>query len=230
MHILKDPDSRPEIFKMLRNFDLARFSSTYSSLATLLARLRRSTHTQVTFATPPGQTTVPQDPNLSGGSTSTTSSSSSAESKGEPFAQNVATDLLKATYSTVAEWMTRLEWVNPDAKLYLSPQHVTNPNLSVLIIVALSNKCKYVSARRNWLRRSMMAVYPCIFQRDPASGRESRRVVLSVEVARLHNIANKSRPNGKNMQRKTMKTLKIAMLRKHMLKCLVKYVILNSMM
>ena len=126
MHVLKDPDSHPELFKMLRSLDLTEFNSTYSSLAALLARLRRSTHTQVTFATPPGQTTIPQDPNLSGGSTSTTSSSSSAESKRELFAQNVATDFLKATYFTVAEWMTRLEWVNPHAKLHLSPQYVTN--------------------------------------------------------------------------------------------------------
>jgi len=126
MHVLKDPDNRPEIFKMLRGLDLTEFNSTYSSLATLLARLRRSTHAQVTFATPPGQTTVPQDPNLSGGSTSTTSSTSSAESKGELFAQHLALDFLKAAYSTVAEWMTRLEWANPHAKLYLSPQYVTH--------------------------------------------------------------------------------------------------------
>ena len=126
MHVLKDPDNRPEIFKMLRSLDLTEFNSTYSLLATLLARVRRSTHTQVTFATPPGQTTVPQDPNLSGGSTSTTSSTSSAELKGEPFAQNVATHFISATYSTVAEWMTRLDWVNSHDKLYLSPQYVLN--------------------------------------------------------------------------------------------------------
>lgn len=125
MHVLKDPDSRPEIFKMLRSLDLTEFNSTYLSLATLLARLRHSTHTQVTFATPPGKTTIPQDPNRSGGSTLTTSSSSSAESKGKPFAQSVETHFLSATYSTVAEWMSSLEWVNPDAKLYLSPQYLT---------------------------------------------------------------------------------------------------------
>ena len=130
MHLLKDPESRPEISKMLRRLDLTEFNSTYLSLAALLARLRHSAHTQVTIATPPGQITVPEDPNLSGGSTSTTSSSSSAESKGEPFAQNVATHFISATYSTVAEWLTRFEWANPHAKLYLFPQYITNTSLS----------------------------------------------------------------------------------------------------
>ena len=69
MHVLKDPDSHPEIFEMLRSLDLIEFNSTYLSLASLLARLRNSTHTQVAFATPPGRTTIPQDPNRSGGST-----------------------------------------------------------------------------------------------------------------------------------------------------------------
>ena len=124
MHVLKDPDSHPEIFEMLRRLDLIEFTSTYLSLANLLARLRRSTHSQIAFTTPPGQTTVPENPNRSAGSTSSTSSGSSTESKPEPYAQNVATDFIKATYSTVVKWMTRFEWVNPDAKLYLSPQYV----------------------------------------------------------------------------------------------------------
>ena len=147
MNVLKDPDSDPEILEMLRSLDLLEFNSTYLSLANLLARLRRSTHTQVAFATPPGQTTIPEDPNRSGGSTS---SSSSTESKPEPYAQNVATDFLKATYSTVVKWMRRFEWVNPDAKLYLSPQYVIV--FVVLIIAVLSRKWKYVSARRSWLK------------------------------------------------------------------------------
>jgi len=124
MHILKDPDSHPEILEMLSSLNLMGFNSTYLSLGNLLARLRRSTHSQIAFATPPGQTTVPENPNRSSGSTSSTSSGSSTESKPEPYAQNVAADFLKATYSTVVKWMTRFEWVNPDAKLYLSPQYV----------------------------------------------------------------------------------------------------------
>ena len=122
MNVLKDCEGNREIFKMLRALDLIEFNSTYLSLATLLARLLRSTHTQIAFATPPGQMTMPDDPNRSGGSTS---SSSSTESKPEPHAQNVATDFLKATYATVAEWMEDIEWINPECKLYLSPQYVT---------------------------------------------------------------------------------------------------------
>ena len=117
---LKIPTILPNL-QNVRSLSLTEFNSTYLSLATPLARLQHSTHRQVTFATPPGKTTIPQDPNRSGGSTLTTSSSSSAKSKGEPFAQNVATHFLSAPYSTVAEWMTRLAWVDP-AKLYLSPQ------------------------------------------------------------------------------------------------------------
>src|SRR5205814_7641882 len=101
------------VFKMLRRLDLGDFKSTYLSLVTLLAWLRRSTHAQIAFATPPGQTTIPQDPSHSGGSTSSTSSSSSAELKPEPYAQNVATDFLKDTYTSVVEWMGRIEWINP---------------------------------------------------------------------------------------------------------------------
>ena len=70
MNVLKDCEGNREIFKMIRALDLREFNSTYLSLATLLARLRRSTHTQIAFATPPGQTTMPEDPNRSGGSTS----------------------------------------------------------------------------------------------------------------------------------------------------------------
>jgi len=120
MNVLKDPDSHPEIFEMLRNLDLAEFNSTYLSLANLLARLRRSTHAQVAFATPPGQTTIPQRPNHSGGSKSTTSST---ESKPEPYAQNVASKFLEATHSTIEKWMRRFEWANPQAKVYLTPQY-----------------------------------------------------------------------------------------------------------
>jgi hypothetical protein len=73
-------------------------NSIYSSLTTLLAgRQRWTCITQVVFTTSPGQTIIPEDPNLSGGS------SPSTESKPEIHAQNVAVDFLKATHSTVAE-------------------------------------------------------------------------------------------------------------------------------
>ena len=120
MSILKDPESDPEISEMLRRLDLLEFHSAYLSLAKLLARLRHSTHTQVAFATPPGQMTIPEDPNRSGGSTS---SSSSTESKPEPYAQNVASKFLEATHSTIEKWMRRFEWANPQAKVYLTPQY-----------------------------------------------------------------------------------------------------------
>ena len=121
MNLVKHSDIEPGISGLLRSLDLLEFSPTYLSLASLLVRLRRSTHSQIEFATPPGQTTRPQDPNRSGDSTST---SSSTESKPEPYAQSVATDFLKATYSTVEKWMKHFDWTNSDAKLYLSRQFV----------------------------------------------------------------------------------------------------------
>jgi hypothetical protein len=121
MNNIKDPEMDFELPDMLRSLELLEFSAAYSSLATLLARLRRSTHRQVAFATPPGQTTIPHDPNFSHGSAST---SSSTESKPEPYAQNVATNFLNATHFTVGKWMKRFEWINPQAKVYLSPQYI----------------------------------------------------------------------------------------------------------
>ena len=54
MTILKECEGNREIFKMLNARDLREFSATYLSLATLLARLRRSTRTDIAFARPPG--------------------------------------------------------------------------------------------------------------------------------------------------------------------------------
>ena len=198
MHVLKDPDSHPEIFEMLRSLDLAEFNSTYLSLANLLARLRHSTHTQVAFATPPGKTTVPQDPNRSGGSTATTSSDSSTESKPEPFAQDLAAHFLSATYSTIAKWMRRLDWVNPDTKLYLAPQYVT-------IFVVRSNHCSAVQQMEIRLGKvqSVKAIddggVSMYFRRNPTSSQLSRRVILSVEVGSPpRDVSHESRPNGKS--------------------------------
>jgi hypothetical protein len=119
MTFIKNFKGTAKIYKMLEMLGLSRFISTYSSLATLLAQRRRSAGTnQLIFETPPRQTTFPEDPNRSGGS------SSSTESKPELYAQHVATDLLKATHSTVAEWMEDIGWVNSEAEIHLSPQYV----------------------------------------------------------------------------------------------------------
>jgi hypothetical protein len=124
LNVIKNCVGNPEIFKMLKMLDLQKFNSTYLSLSTFLTRVRRSTHTEIVYATPPAQTTVPDDPNRSGGSTLSSSSSSSTVSKPEPYAQNVATNFLTTTYSTVSEWMGHIDWVNPETKLYLYLQYV----------------------------------------------------------------------------------------------------------
>jgi hypothetical protein len=179
MHVLKDPDSHPEILEMLSSLSLMGFNSTYLSLANLLARHRRSTHSQIAFATPPGQTTLPDNPNRSGGSTS---SSSSTESKPEPYAQNFATDFIKTTYSTVVKWMTRFGWVNPDSKLYLSPRYVW---------FGLSDYCSALEEMDIRLGKAQMVNaiddggVSMYFRRDPSSSQQSRRVILSVEATPL---------------------------------------------
>jgi hypothetical protein len=175
MNILKDPDSHLVIFKMLRMLDLGEFNSTYRSLASLLARLRRSSQTQVAFATPPGQTTVPEDPNRSGGSTSST------ESKPELYAQNTACSFLDDTYSTVAEWMGRFEWTNSDSKLYLYPQYDTLLFVELIIRSAVQ-RMEIRIGRAQSITAIDDGGISMNFRRDPASSQLSQRAILSIEV------------------------------------------------
>lgn len=119
MNHIKNFRGNAKIITMLRMLDLKEFSSTYLSLATLLAQRRRSTgNSQVIFQTPPGRTTIPEDPDRSGGS------SSSTESKPEIYGQNVANRFLEATHSTIAEWMEDIGWMNSEAGIYLSSQYI----------------------------------------------------------------------------------------------------------
>jgi hypothetical protein len=120
MNVLKSYDHYRDIVRMLRTLDLGEFSATYRSLRTLLTHLRHSTQTPLVFSTPPGQTTVPENPNHSGGSTS---SSSSTESKAEPYSQNFMTKFMDATLTTMVEFMGDLEWANPETKAHLSEQY-----------------------------------------------------------------------------------------------------------
>jgi len=112
------------ILEMLERLDLEKFEAVYLALATLLARLRRSTqNTQVIFQTPPMQATVPGDPNRTGGSDSSSSSNSSRESKGEPYAQSVAMKLLEVAFITTARWTKPGEWVRPQANFSFFVQY-----------------------------------------------------------------------------------------------------------
>ena len=100
MSIVKQRETYPEFSQMLTRHSLWDFAQAYSSLGTLLARVRNSMGTApVIYATPPGQTTVPQNPDLSGESKE---SSSSAESKGELYVNNFATTFLETTWLTIS--------------------------------------------------------------------------------------------------------------------------------
>ena len=120
MNLVKTPDCEPEMIDMLRGLDLVDFRQTYTSLAILLAQFRRSTRGQVTFMTPPGQTTIPANPYRSDDSTSST------ESKPELNAQSVAAKFLGDARFTINKWMTRFEWAKPHTKLFLSEQYIHN--------------------------------------------------------------------------------------------------------
>jgi hypothetical protein len=126
MNLVKTTNTRPELIDMLYDLDLVGFQSTYISLSKLLARLRRSTHGQVTIATPPGQATIPADPSRTDGSTSST------ESKPELNARGVVVNLLDATTSTISKWMRRFQWAKPDTNLRLVEQCVRVDYLSDL--------------------------------------------------------------------------------------------------
>jgi hypothetical protein len=65
---LKRCDHDPDIFEMLEILDLGEFKYAYLSLIALLTRLRHSTQTPLVFSIPPGQTIMPENSNLSGGS------------------------------------------------------------------------------------------------------------------------------------------------------------------
>jgi hypothetical protein len=120
MQVIKESRGSNAIQKMLRDRDISDFNSTYVSLATLLKRLQPEAQ-KTTFSTPPGQTTMPQNSNLSGGSTAT---SSSVESKPETYTQNVAMKFIEATCLTIDKWLEGMEWIKSAANVYLSPQYI----------------------------------------------------------------------------------------------------------
>jgi hypothetical protein len=117
MQVFTESRGNNAIVEMLHSRDLPHFTSIYISLATVLKRLRPAPQ-KLHFNTPPGQTTIPQSPNYSGGSTST---NSSVQSKPETYAQNVAMRFIEMTCITIGKWLEGIEWINPAAKAYLSP-------------------------------------------------------------------------------------------------------------
>jgi hypothetical protein len=108
--------------QMLSELSLSRFALAYLALGDLLARVHNSIDTApVVYRTPPGQTTVPQNPDHTGGSDT---SSSSAESKPEPHVNQFASTFLGTAFLTVSKWIQPLGWANPLARAHLKPQYV----------------------------------------------------------------------------------------------------------
>lgn len=133
MQIVKESIGTEAIAEMIESRGLLRFESAYVSLATLLKRLR-PVAPRIAFNTPPRQTTVPQNPNYSGGSTGT---SSSIESKPETYAQDVARDFVKATCLTIGKWLHGIDWINPAAKAYLLPQYVHGTSILTSVVAKM---------------------------------------------------------------------------------------------
>ena len=124
MTIVKRRGAYLECMQMLSNSGLMQFAPAYISLGTLLARVRRSTGiAPVIYSTPPGQTTVPQDPSLSGGSSGSSGSDSSAQSNGEPYVNDFATNFLETTFLVISPWVGRVQWMNPRANAFLLSQY-----------------------------------------------------------------------------------------------------------
>jgi hypothetical protein len=119
MGIVKRRGQDWELYQMLDERGLGRFELAYKALGDLLARVRRSAGTApVVYRTPPGQTTVPQNADYTGGS------SSSAESKPEPHVNQFAGNFLGTAFLTVSKWIQPLRWTNPEARAHLEPQYV----------------------------------------------------------------------------------------------------------
>src|SRR4051812_25149025 len=107
MSIVRRRGAGVPLMQMLTCNGLLLFNPAYSSLGALIARVRNSMGTtSVMYATPPRQTTVPQDPNLSGRSDQ---SNSSAKSKSEHYVKKLATKFLETTFSTIVPWIERLQ-------------------------------------------------------------------------------------------------------------------------
>ena len=131
------------LVQMLSERSLRDFALAYQALGDLLARVRNSIGTApVVYRTPPGQTTVPQNPDYTGGSNT---SSSSAESKPEPHVNQFASNFLGTAFLTVSKWIQPLRWANPQARAHLKPQYVT----SLPSELVLTNLCTCASALHN---------------------------------------------------------------------------------
>jgi hypothetical protein len=142
---------------MLSERRLRDFTFAYQALGDLLTRIRHSIGTApVVYRTPPGQITVPRNPDYTGGSDT---SSSSAESKPEPHVNIFGNLFLGAAFLTVSKWIQTIRWVNPQARAHFKSQYV----LSFLSDLVLSNLWACASAPHNTSRHKMMAACPCVF-------------------------------------------------------------------
>ena len=152
------------------------------------------------------------------------------------YAQNVATDFLKATHSTVAEWMENIGWVNSEVKFtYL---HSMFP--SCLSDCSAVGKMEFRLGKAQIIKAIDDGGVSMYFRRERTSSEQSQRVVLSVEVRPpfpsllTHassyglTISNISRRNVRNTTKKATKKQQTATPHKFLPKCWVKSVAVIS--
>jgi len=102
------------------NYDaiqLGVFGIAYTALSSLMER--RESFAQWEYQTPPHQTTVPADPNFSGGSVV---SKSSSDSKGEPYVQTFADRFIDSALTTLQPYLDDLDWIDPRYTPHLGVQ------------------------------------------------------------------------------------------------------------
>ena len=103
----------------LEELNLAYFGIAYQALITLLEK-RQAKTPAADFQTPPGQTTIPANPNFSG------ESGSSAESKPEYFPHTFADRFIGACYLAVQRQIGGLTWMHQQCRPQLSIPYSIN--------------------------------------------------------------------------------------------------------
>lgn len=108
-------------FDRLQGWPAIRFEYAYDALVRVLARKSPAARPPQPplYVTPPGQTTVPANPNFSDSTTSMASSGSS-ESKSEHYTDLFANYYIAATLKVVQNVTTDIRWLNPSLGFYLS--------------------------------------------------------------------------------------------------------------
>jgi hypothetical protein len=103
------------------------FSAAYKSLIRVLQRPLSTTPTQyktsAPYDTPPHQTTVPANPNLSKESDSSMGTDSSCQSKPEPFTERFMDEFVTGVLGSIDRELMPIPWLRQEHNFYLSMEY-----------------------------------------------------------------------------------------------------------